>query len=672
MSAHSLNPAQERAVKTTQNHVLVLAGAGSGKTRVIANKYIYLTEKISPKNILAITFTNKAAAEMRERIKPFLPSVKPTEFNIKTFHAFGAYFLRLFIGQMKGYDKNFTIIDDQDQKKIIKEITKKYQTGEREQKIFLKTISSWKNHFLYPFDEEKLFDLYRTSELSFDALKEYKTYQIYLNAHNLVDFDDLITLPILLLKEHQNCQNFLKNWQHVLIDEYQDTNVAQEKLIEWFEKKDSILTAVGDDAQSIYSFRGANIENILNFEKKYPNVQLIKLEENYRSTQSILSVANDIIKHNTEIYQKKLFTKKKKGDLPEFYLFSTAAEEAIFVAEKIKKMMLQNQHPQNIAIFFRTNYQTKPYEDLLLKMQIPYQIIGSVKFFQRKEIKELIAYLNLSLNPKNIPSLLRVINFPPRGIGVVTIEKVIRYMGAKNLSILEILEELSFLKSLKQKAKTSLLGFKKIILELSNLAKIENVFSFINTLLKKSGLLEHYKQLDDLFESDQRIGNLVSFLETAKAFENNQSNLSVNNFAEEIALRLNTDEKKKEKGVSLMTVHNAKGLEFPIVFIVNLEEEAFPHLLTFNKLDQLREERRLFYVAMTRSEEKLFLSCSQRRVIMGHIRTLKVSRFIEDINEKHLKILDFSNAQNDSFYSKSEKKSFLRERFIKDDFHEYF
>ena len=668
----SLNPAQEKAVKTTQDHVLVLAGAGSGKTRVITNKYIHLTEKTSSKNILAITFTNKAANEMRQRIKRSLPSINPTALNIKTFHAFGAYFLRLFIDQMKGYDKNFTIVDTQDQKKIIKEITKKYDVEEREERLFLKTISSWKNDFLYPFDKEEFFDLYQTFEFSFDVLKLYKTYQIYLNAHNLVDFDDLIAFPILLVKEHQNCQNFFKNWQYVLIDEYQDTNVTQEKFIEWFEKKGSILTAVGDDAQSIYSFRGAKIENILKFETKYPNVNVIKLEENYRSTQSILSVANDIIKHNTEIYQKKLFTKKEKGNLPEFHLFSMAEEETTFIAKKIKKMMLQNQAPQNIAIFFRTNYQTKPYEDLLFKMQIPYQIIGSLKFFQRKEIQELIAYLNLSLNAKNIPSLLRVINFPPRGIGPVTSEKVIDSMEAKNLSILEILEDTSFLGSLKEKAKTSLLAFKEILLTLSNLAKIETPSSFINTLLKKSGLIDHYKQSNNIFESDQRIGNLVSFLETAKTFEKNQPTLSVSSFAEDIALRLNTDEKSKEKGVSLMTVHNAKGLEFPIVFIVNLEEEAFPHALTLGKSDQLREEKRLFYVAMTRAKEKLFLSCSQRRIIMGKSRTLKVSRFIKDINEKHLKVLDFSNIQNDSFDSKSIGKSFVKKRFIKDSFHEYF
>ena len=683
----SLNDQQKKAVDITDKHVLVLAGVGSGKTRVITAKMIHLikNKNINPQEILAITFTNKSANEMQKRILAATKDHFKTAysygrdrvnnfFQIKTFHAYGAFLLRIFIHHHPRYahietHKSFTIVDNNDQKNILKIVIQALDLDELEKKQLLKIISSCKNNFLYPdFHDEELSKYINTIasdklEFLYDVQEIYQQYQEYLYQNYLVDFDDLIALPVLLLRQPvESMRAFInRHCRYVLVDEYQDTNIVQENLIELFVELGSIITAVGDDFQSIYSFRGAYVKNILNFEKKYPDVVIIKMEENYRSTGAILNVANDVIRHNTTSYEKNLFTKQPVGELPEFHSFTYENEEANWVTDKIQELMDEGIAANEIAIFFRTNYQSKSFEDSLLSKQMPYQIVGGLKFYARKEIKDLIAYINFLLNGRDFFSLERIINFPTRGIGEksksIVFEHLRNHMlenenGEFNIDKwLKALQDESLLTKLNAKAREGILFFHKLTEKFYPATETMSISQLVTELLTDSQLVDYYENLSDAFEGDQKLSNLRTFVDTARMYEEDYPTHRLGDFIHSLSLQTDLaedlDKKMPWEKVQLMTIHNAKGLEFEAVFITGMAEGLCPHYLCMDDDEALEEERRLFYVGITRAKKKLFFSfsttTSKLKMQAGELKQYHhISSFLNEITVGNIDLKNLS------------------------------
>ena len=644
MELDNLNEMQRKACEYVDGPLLVLAGAGSGKTKVLTTRVAYLINVcgISPNNILAITFTNKAAKEMKDRIFKMLGSVA-YDIQISTFHSLGVLFIKENY-KLLLYKKNFTILDSDDSLTIIKKIIKDlgYDIKYYNPKMIRNLISSAKNELI----DEYQYENFANTEETRVASLVYHRYQKKLLASNSLDFDDLLIKPIELLRKNPDIlKKYQERFQYILIDEYQDTNEAQYILSKLLSAKHRNICVVGDNDQSIYSFRGSNYRNILNFEKDYKDAKIIMLEENYRSTKNILNVANSIIKNNKERKDKNLWTNNIDGDKVIYHTSLNEKDEADYVIKEIDKLLNDGVSKKDIAILYRTNAQSRNLEDGFLVSNIPYRIIGSFYFYNRKEIKDLISYLRLVYNEDDDVSLLRAINVPKRGIGEKTIE---------NLSTLALEEEKSIYNVI---SKGKELEFKKIIEDIKNELNNLSLTELVDYILDKSGIRAELES-ENSVESEIRLENLEEFKSITKNFEDRYGVASLEDFLEELSLVADIEEHKgNDDAVTLMTVHSAKGLEFDYVFVVGLEEGIFPHNNSIFE-GNIEEERRLMYVAVTRASKKLWLVNTKERLLYGERRSNPVSRFIKEIDEIYLesdeKIGYNSSEYTDDTYSVGE------------------
>jgi len=621
-----LNPAQKEAVLHKDGPCLVIAGAGSGKTKVLTTRIAYLIENgVNPYQILAITFTNKAAKEMRDRLNVLVPN---NDAFVGTFHSFGLRIIRENYLKL-GLDRNFTILDSDDVLSIIKKIMKEkgYDSKECAPSYIRNRISFIKNEMLSSAEIDK----YMTSDAEKIAAEIYTEYRRRLKLNNSVDFDDLLSLPVeLFLKDPETLLHYQEKFQYILIDEYQDTNEVQYKMTKLLAQKYQNIFVVGDPDQSIYMFRGANFRNILNFEKDYQNTKVIPLEENYRSTKMILDAANSVIKNNKERKEKNLRSNNGVGVKLKYLRSYDEKHEITLVIEEIKKLLSEGYQKKDIAIFYRTNAQARVVEEQFLKANIPYKVVGSYYFYSRKEIKDLICYLRLILNPHDEISLRRVINVPKRKIGASTIASIEQQANEKNISMFDAIE------------KGKELEFKNLILELQKDSESLSLTELIDDILEKSGLKNELEN-DPSLESELRLDNLMEFKSITATFEENTGSVNLGDFLEEISLIADISEHKNmEDVVTLMTIHSAKGLEFDVVFLVGMEEGIFPHTNALMERDGIEEERRLCYVGITRARKLLYLTNAKRRMLYGKDQSNPPSRFIEEIDSSLLEMTNNS------------------------------
>ncbi len=619
MNIDNLNDKQKEAVLYNDGPLLIIAGAGAGKTKTLTTKIAYLIEEkyIAPYNILAITFTNKAAKEMKDRLSLLIGDISK-KIQVSTFHSFGLKLLRENYNLL-GYDRNFVIMDSDDSLTVVKKIIKDfgYDPKVYNPKAIRNKISSCKNEMV----SAKAYERFAVSDYEQVIQKVYEKYEKKLKQNNSVDFDDLLLLPIRLFKEYPDIlEKYQDLYQYILIDEYQDTNQAQYILTKMISEKNRRITCVGDDSQSIYSFRGANYKNILNFEKDYPDAKTILLEQNYRSTSTILDAANQVIKNNSQRKDKKLWTNRGTGEKIKYYRAYNERDEALYVVRKIKELVNRNTEYKDIAILYRTNAQSRVVEEELLKENLPYRVVGSFYFYSRKEIKDLIAYLRLIHNPKDNISLLRVINTPKRGIGLKTIENLTNKADLEGISIYEAIDA------------SKELEFKKIIEKLKAISEELTLTQLIDKVLDSTGMKKELESEQSL-EAEVRLENLEEFKSITKAFEEQEGLISLEDFLLEISLVSDVEEYKDDPNrISLMTVHSVKGLEFDHVFVIGMEEAIFPHMNSLMENVSLEEERRLCYVAITRAKDDLHLVNARRRTLFGKEQVNPVSRFINEIN----------------------------------------
>lgn len=615
-----LNDKQKEAVLYNEGPLLIIAGAGAGKTKTLTTKIAYLIEEgfAYPYNVLAITFTNKAAKEMKDRLYGLIGDLAK-KVQVSTFHSFGLKLLRENYEKL-GYEANFVIMDSDDSLTVVKKIVKDlgYDPKIYNPRAIRNKISSCKNEMMTP----EMYERYAVSDYEKVMHKVYEKYEEKLKKNNSVDFDDLLLLPIKLFKKNPSVlQKYQELYQYILIDEYQDTNEAQYILSKLISAKSRKITCVGDDSQSIYSFRGANYKNILNFEKDYKDAKTILLEENYRSTSTILDAANQVIKNNTQRKDKNLWTSRGKGEKIKYYRAYNERDEAQYVIRKIKELRNKDVEYKDIAVLYRTNAQSRVLEEEMLKENMPYRVIGSFYFYSRKEIKDLIAYLRLIHNSKDNVSLLRVINTPKRGIGLKTIENLTMKADEAGTSIYEAIS------SGKE------LEFKKTIEQLKSLSEELTLTELIDKVLDASGMRQELES-EKTLESEVRLENLEEFKSITKSFEEREGLVSLEDFLLEISLISDVEEYKDDPNrVSLMTVHSVKGLEFNHVFVVGMEEGIFPHMNSLMETSELEEERRLCYVAITRAKDDLHLINARRRTLFGKEQINPVSRFIGEISK---------------------------------------
>ena len=615
-----LNDRQKEAVLYNEGPLLIIAGAGAGKTKTLTTKIAYLIEEgfAYPYNVLAITFTNKAAKEMKDRLYGLIGDLAK-KVQVSTFHSFGLKLLRENYEKL-GYEANFVIMDSDDSLTVVKKIVKDlgYDPKIYNPRAIRNKISSCKNEMMTP----EMYERYAVSDYEKVMHKVYEKYEEKLKKNNSVDFDDLLLLPIKLFKENPSVlQKYQELYQYILIDEYQDTNEAQYILSKLISAKSRKITCVGDDSQSIYSFRGANYKNILNFEKDYKDAKTILLEENYRSTSTILDAANQVIKNNTQRKDKNLWTSRGKGEKIKYYRAYNERNEDQYVIRKIKELRNKDVEYKDIAVLYRTNAQSRVLEEEMLKENMPYRVIGSFYFYSRKEIKDLIAYLRLIHNSKDNVSLLRVINTPKRGIGLKTIENLTMKADEAGTSIYEAIS------SGKE------LEFKKTIEQLKSLSEELTLTELIDKVLDASGMRQELES-EKTLESEVRLENLEEFKSITKSFEEREGLVSLEDFLLEISLISDVEEYKDDPNrVSLMTVHSVKGLEFNHVFVVGMEEGIFPHMNSLMETSELEEERRLCYVAITRAKDDLHLINARRRTLFGKEQINPVSRFIGEISK---------------------------------------
>ena len=637
----ALNPRQREAVTATEGPLLVVAGAGSGKTRVLTHRIAYLIAKgiAAPWNILAITFTNKAAREMQERVAQ-LAGPAASDIWVSTFHAMCVRILRKDIERI-GYSRNFTILDSDDQLSVIRNVMKdlNLDTKRFEPKAVQAVISNAKNELLTPEKyEERAGDFFQRI-----VAQVYTQYQKRLKSNNALDFDDLIMQTVELFKAAPEVLEFYQNkFRYIHVDEYQDTNKAQYVLCRMLAEKHRNICVVGDSDQSIYRWRGADITNILNFESDYPDARTILLEQNYRSTANILDAANAVIRNNLGRKPKNLWTDRQGGDKVVVYQADSEHDEAYFIAREIRQSREANRRRYgDHAILYRTNAQSRVIEEVLIKSEIPYQIVGGIRFYERKEIKDVLAYLRLVSNPDDDISLLRIINVPRRGIGDTTVEKLAAESGRRGLSIFRLLADHLDELDITARAKASLSEFRELILNLHAMLEYLSVTELTEKMLE----MTEYRlelQRENTLESRSRLENIDEFLSVTQEFEKRSEDKSLVAFLTDMALisdidNLSTgDEAEPADAVVLMTLHSAKGLEFPVVFIIGMEEGVFPVSRALTDGEELEEERRLAYVGITRAMEKLYLTCARTRMLYGRLASNKPSRFIEEIPD-HLK-----------------------------------
>ena len=622
-----LNEQQIKAVKHIDGPCLVIAGAGSGKTKVLTTRIAYLMEQgISDTNILAITFTNKAAKEMRERLNVMVPG---TRVFVGTFHSFGLKIIRENL-ELLGMDKNFTILDSDDVLSLIKKIMKDLGMDIKEiSPYFVRNkISFIKNELL----TDALLDKYFNTEVEKKVIEIYHEYLKVLKKNNSVDFDDLLKLPVELFKRNSDVlERYQEHYQYILIDEYQDTNEVQYKLSKMLADKYKNIFVVGDPSQSIYGFRGANFRNILDFEKNFKNTEVIKLEQNYRSTKNILDAANSVIKNNKERKEMELYSTLGDGVKVKYLRSYDEKHEIALIVDEIKKLLKEGYTYQDIAIFYRTNAQSRNVEEVLLKNGFPYKVVGSYYFYNRKEIKDLLCYLRLINNTNDDVSLRRVINTPKRKIGNKSVLDLERRADAAGISMFDAID------SGKE------LEFKNIILELQQDALNLSLTELIDDVLDKSGLKREL-ELEHTLEADLRLENLMEFKSITASYEARTGSVNLNDFLDEISLIADISEHQDDDNViTLMTLHSAKGLEFPIVFITGMEEGIFPHQNAFLEGDAgIEEERRLCYVGFTRAKERLYLTNARKRMLYGKTTSNAPSRFISEIQGDVLETLNSS------------------------------
>ncbi len=636
-----LNPEQLRAVLTTEGAVLILAGAGSGKTKTLTHRIAYLIDekKVAPERLLAVTFTNKAAQEMRERIGRLLQESDAAEYgavalppHIGTFHNICAKILRQDI-EILGYGRNFNIIDDQDQQSLVKKAMKELEMDPDQIKprSLLEAISKAKNAQLDP----EQFVLQTGSYYEELAAKVYTRYQKELQDTNALDFDDMIRLTVKLFQEHPKVLEKYQNiFQYVMVDEYQDTNSLQYTLIYLLAKKHGNIFVIGDDYQSIYGWRQADIRNILNFEKDYPEAAVITLDRNYRSTQIILDAADGVIQKNIHQRHKKLWTETLAGEQITLCQAEDEEAEARFVAETIQEEMTKGRTANDFAVLYRTNAQSRMVEEMFLRYSISYRIIGGLKFYQRKEVKDMISYAKLLANPKDILALERIVNEPKRGIGRATLDRWIAFARGHHLGVLDAAYELSAEHSELRDGKIKAIkAFADIFLKVRAEMETRTDWKFPELLEKLAEESGYFAGLaDGTSEGETRQENVRELLSVARKFSDGSLDQALERFLEEVALASDTDDiNQGNESVHVMTIHSAKGLEFPVVFILGLEEGIFPHSRSTLSPHELEEERRLMYVGLTRAKEKICLLYAEQRTIFGATQVNPPSRFISEI-----------------------------------------
>ncbi|MBO5479093.1 MAG: DNA helicase PcrA [Clostridia bacterium] len=640
-----LNDKQYEAVVNYEGPSLVIAGAGSGKTKVLTHKIAYLMQEIGvkPWNILAITFTNKAANEMKERVEKLVGEAA-RDMWIGTFHAICVRILRRYIDRI-GFDSSFIIFDTSDQRTMIKNCLKDLAIDDKmfTDRIIQCEISNAKNEMLEP-------DAYM-ARANGDFRKEkiasvYSLYQKRLKENNAIDFDDIINFTIKVLTENPDVlEYYSEKFKYVLVDEYQDTNKAQFMLVSLLASRYGNITVVGDNDQGIYSFRGADISNILNFERDFPGTKIIKLEQNYRCTKNILNAANAVIKNNEVKYDKKLWTQNDQGKLPNIYKAEDEYDEARYIVEQINHLKREEYYNySDFAVLYRMNTQSRAIEEILVREEIPYKIIGGLKFYERKEIKDIIAYLRLIYNPNDNLSLIRIINEPKRGIGKTSLEQVQKIAEDNGISMYEIIKNAANYGLNRVYANSR--EFIEVIEELRGMQNDVLISELIKETLNKTGYTKALEN-ENSIEAENRIENLEEFLTVAIEFEEQAAENTLSEFLESITLSSDIDNlEESEDCVTLMTLHSAKGLEFPVVFLVGMEEGIFPGYKSIGEPKELEEERRLCYVGITRAKNYLYFTCAKHRTIFGSTSYNAMSRFIEEIPEEYLEGLEEIQNEN--------------------------
>lgn len=626
-----LNTEQQEAVYATEGPLLILAGAGSGKTRVLTYRIAYLlTQGVSPYEILAITFTNKAAKEMKERVETLVGDMAHRIW-ISTFHSFCAKFLRFELESFMGYSKNFSIYDSSDSQAVIKQAIKALNLDDKYYPVgaMQSQISDAKNKLQLARDFRMSAKDFYTQQVS----KVYDYYEAELRKNNALDFDDLLLVAVKLLQENQDVlEKYSHRFRYIMIDEYQDTNHAQYTLASLLASKWNNLCVVGDVDQSIYAWRGADIQNILDFEKDYPNAKLIKLEQNYRSTKTILEAANAVIDYNEGRPEKVLWTDKGEGAKIRHFEAQSEQEEGTFIGDTIKKQReIHNRSYGDMAILYRTNAQSRVLEESMIKRGIPYTMVGGTKFYDRKEIKDILAYLRILMNPFDDICLQRIINVPKRSIGLTTVGKLQDFARETNNSLFMTLSQLDQIPTIKGKTKEKLEGFMGLIFTLVNEATELSVQGIIEAVLERTGYVVELENSTDP-QDQARLENIGELVSVAKEFMDTNPEGTLQDFLEQVALVNDVDSfEQEESKVTLMTLHAAKGLEFPVVFLAGLEEGLFPHSRTLMNPEEVEEERRIAYVGITRAEEELYVSNATTRTVFGKTTGYLPSRFLKEI-----------------------------------------
>lgn len=628
-----LNPEQFEACTTTEGPLLILAGAGSGKTRAITHRIAYMIGErgIAPWSILAITFTNKAAGEMKERVKSLVGEIAENMW-ISTFHSACVRILRRNIEEL-GYKKDFTIYDTYDQKALVRQCMAELSLNTKEftERDFISAISSAKDSLI---DEDRYFELNHSNFRKGKIAQLYQLYQRRLRQNMALDFDDIIMLTVRLFREHPDVLDFYqKKFRYILVDEYQDTNKAQYELIYLLAKAHRNICVVGDDDQSIYQFRGADLRNILEFESDYPDATVIKLEENYRSTDSILQAANEVIKNNFSRKEKTMRTNNPKGDRIRIYRAFSDSDEGSFVSKEVDRLVRDGRNYHELAILYRTNAQSRIFEESFMRHSIPYRIIGGLKFYDRKEIKDILAYLRLINNPFDEVSLRRIINVPKRAIGDTTVQKLTEFAADRGVNIYDVLMDLEEHGLLAGRALQSVLGFRNLINDLMGQSVGLSVRELIEELLERTGYLKAYESSKEP-EDASRVENIEELINAAAVYDE-QPEPSLPGFLESVALISDIDKyDDTADAVVMMTVHSAKGLEFPVVFMVGMENGLFPGKVSFDNPSEMEESRRLAYVGITRARELLYMTHAEMRMVYGRTMMHPPSDFLLDIPEE--------------------------------------
>ena len=632
----TLNKPQKEAVFHTEGPLLILAGAGSGKTRVLTHRIAYLIEEkgVNPWNILAITFTNKAAEEMRQRVDS-LVGIGAESIWVSTFHSMCVRILRRYIDRL-GYDNRFTIYDTDDQKTLMKEVCRKtdIDTKRFKERMLLSVISSAKNEMILP----KEFELNAGGDfVQLKIAKVYKEYEAQMRANNALDFDDLLVKTVQLLETQPDVrENYQERFRYIMVDEYQDTNTVQFRLVSLLAGKYRNLCVVGDDDQSIYKFRGANIRNILDFEKEFSDAKVIKLEQNYRSVGNVLEVANSVIRNNKGRKEKTLWTDNEKGEKIRLRQFDTAYDEAQFIAEDIKDETAQGANYSDHAVLYRTNAQSRLLEEKFVAMNIPYKIVGGINFYSRREIKDVLSYLKTIDNGKDDLAVRRIINVPKRGIGLTTINRIQESAAARGIGFYDALSAPDLIPGIGRSA-SKLDSFAALIEYFKGRSEESGVTDLLTEVIEKTGYTESL-EADDPEELEARVQNIDELVSKAAVYEESCSDRgerpTLSGFLEEVALVADIDSVAEDRDyVILMTLHSAKGLEFPHVYLAGMEDGLFPSYMSISGDDpeELEEERRLCYVGVTRAEEKLTLTCARMRLVRGERQYNSMSRFIKEM-----------------------------------------